>query len=610
VGNREGRWAKPSILLLVTTLGLLGAAGSVWAECDDGIDNDGDGLVDWQYDLGCHSAQDTSEAALPRAQENGWTTFDPGVDTRIVYVSSSGGDDVNDGSSPALAVRSLGRGADLVRDGHGDFLLLRRGDVWRDQSFGRFKSGQDAAAPLVVASYGDSTERPRLEVAGHLINHDGHVREFVALVGLEVFGYRLDPGDPAFDGATNGGLRYVGGGRGLLIEDCHFQYAEVVLQSYGSVPYEDAAFRRNVVEHNYHVDTCGQNSAYRPSGMYASHVQGLLVEENLWDHNGWNEEVASACATMFNHNMYLNADGLVVRDNLILRASSMGIKMRSDATGDCDDVTFEGNLVADGEIGFGIGGNSEEPYRFSNVVIRSNVFTDVGLGNPTDRSFAWQLEISDHDSTLIEGNVFQNQPWYSNAYGIQLGGGTLRDVVVRNNIFYRLRARSLDVNAVTGWTSVRVAGNTFVDPDQGSCLVDHAGSFAPLTYDGNHYSTSAGAGDWFCVGGDRLSLAAWQAASGESSADTDVPAWPDPGRTIGGYAGTLGLPPTLEGFVAEARLQSRHDWSPELTAAAVNAYIRAGYGESGAPTLSIGDAQVTEGDAGTRDLTFTITLTE
>lgn len=320
--------------------------------------------------------------------------------------------------------------------------------------------------------------------------------------------------------------------------------------------------------------------------------------------------MASACATMYNHNMYLNADDLTVRDNLVLRASSMGVKMRSDVTGDCDGVTFEGNVVADGEIGFGIGGNSSEAYRFSRVVIRSNVFTDVGLSNPTGRSFAWQLEISDHDDTLIEGNIFQNQPWYTNAYGISLTGGTQREVVVRGNIFYRLRARSLDVNAQSGWVSVQVTGNAFLDPDQGSCLVDHTGGFGAVTYDGNHYSTSAAPGEWFCLDGDRRSLSQWQAASGETSADTNVGMWPDPGRTLGSYAGTLGYPPSLEGFIAEARLQSRHRWRPELTASAVSAFIRAGYGEPGNPLLSINDVEVTEGDSGTRSLTFTITLSE
>lgn len=56
-------------------------------ECSDGIDNDGDGLVDWQRDLGCHGPADTSEAALARGQEDGSSTLDVGSASLVVFVS-------------------------------------------------------------------------------------------------------------------------------------------------------------------------------------------------------------------------------------------------------------------------------------------------------------------------------------------------------------------------------------------------------------------------------------------------------------------------------------------------------------------------------------------
>ena len=43
------------------------------------------------------------------------------------------------------------------------------------------------------------------------------------------------------------------------------------------------------------------------------------------------------------------------------------------------------------------------------------------------------------------------------------------------------------------------------------------------------------------------------------------------------YAQTLGLEPSLEAFLREARGQSRLRWREELTAPVVNAYIRAGF---------------------------------
>ncbi|MEZ4340636.1 MAG: hypothetical protein R3B82_28785 [Sandaracinaceae bacterium] len=218
------------------------------SECNDGIDNDGDGLVDWQRDLGCWGPGDSTEAARPRDEEAGWTTFDVGADSVVVYVAEAG-DDGNDGATPETAVATLGRAQQLVRDGENDFILLRRGDTWRDPDLPRrFLSGRDAAHPMVIASYGDSIEPPRIELGTWFINHDGQARSFTALVGLHFVGYRFDPTDPGFTGEGDGGLRYVGGGEHLLVEGCHFEHAEIVVQSCCGESYADVEIRRNVVE--------------------------------------------------------------------------------------------------------------------------------------------------------------------------------------------------------------------------------------------------------------------------------------------------------------------------------------------------------------------------
>lgn len=382
-------------------------------ECDDGVDNDGDGHVDWQRDLGCYGPADATEAAGPREDEDGFTTFEIEVDSVVAYVSAEG-DDEADGSTPETAVASLARAAELVRDGEHDFILLRRGDTWRGQSLGRFKSGRDAAGPLVVAGYGDSTELPRLEIDDHLIDHDGQSRSFVALIGLHLVAYRLDPADPEFDGVTGGGLRYVGNGEHLLIEGCHLEYGEIVVQSIGDALYTDVEVRRNVVEKSYHAGTCPPGNpngdpTHRPSGMYSSHVDRLTIEGNLFDHNGWNQDVEDACATIYNHNLYLNGNDVIIRDNLLTRASSIHIKLRSDVTGDMDGLVVDNNYFVEGEIGISLGGNSDEPFRFSSSTIRRNVLSDLGRTRPTTRTLAWGIGVSDNDGLVIESNHFLNQ---------------------------------------------------------------------------------------------------------------------------------------------------------------------------------------------------------
>src|SRR5687767_15760812 len=64
---------------------------------------------------------------------DGWTDITPSADTRTIFVSSSLGDDRNDGTSPNFPLRTLARGYGALRNGKPDHLLLRSGDVWNEQ---------------------------------------------------------------------------------------------------------------------------------------------------------------------------------------------------------------------------------------------------------------------------------------------------------------------------------------------------------------------------------------------------------------------------------------------------------------------------------------------
>lgn len=561
------------------------------AECNDGIDNDGDGLVDWQHDVGCYNDTDTSEAALPRDQEMGWTTFNLAADSQIIYVSSSDGDDANDGLTPETAVASPARGAELVRDGYPDFLLFKRGDTWRNQDIGdsrvprRFKSGRSLEEMLVVSSYGESRERPRLEINKHFINDDGHGRSFIAVVGLAFISYPKIPGDPDFNGADGGAIRLVSAeSHDILLEDNYVEYGEFVVQNM-----TDVTIRRNVVYRSYHVGTCAYNAdgsrnpngdnTYRPSGMFSGGVNGLVIEENVWDENGWNPDVAEACATIYNHDLYLaHSSRLRVTNNLILRPSSIGIKMSSSFAGDVDDIVIENNLFAEGEIGLSMGGNGDTDHRFTNTRVAHNVFTDIGRSQPTTRNLSWYIDIIDNDGTVVENNLLVNQPPLGNPRGIHFSGDSNRDVVVRNNLLYGLGRRNLQIRAASAWTSVQIEGNTLVSQDTDDCLVSASGGFSTVTLANNRYQSAADADSWFCVDSTRMSMADWTTASSESGAQmADVTA-PDPGRNLDTYAVELGIGTTLADFAAEARKQSRHTWRPELSAPAANNYIRAGFG--------------------------------
>ena len=322
--------------------------------------------------------------------------------------------------------------------------------------------------------------------------------------------YPGDPADPGFTGEPEALLRYVGGGVGLLVEGCHFEYGELVVQSIvDDAPYEDVEVRRNVVERAYHRDTCLEgdpngNSAFRPSGLYSSHAHRLTIEGNLFDHNGWNPEgEPTACATIYNHNLYVNGTDMVIRDNLLARASSIHIKLRSDATGDMEGLLVDNNFFVEGEIGVSLGGNSNEPYRFVDGELRGNVLTDIGRSQPTGRTLAWGIDITDNDGLTIADNLILNNraPGVGNAYGLNIGGGTGRQYQVENNLFWRLQSRAIRVTGDPGHMAIAVTDNTVVDPEFGGRLVDFSGSFAGYAFAGNDYYSSADPSAWFAVEG-------------------------------------------------------------------------------------------------------------
>ena len=61
------------------------------------------------------------------------------------------GDDANDGLSPENPLKTIEKGFGLLRDGHSDWLLLKRGDVWYESigsiTSGRLKNGRSPQQP-------------------------------------------------------------------------------------------------------------------------------------------------------------------------------------------------------------------------------------------------------------------------------------------------------------------------------------------------------------------------------------------------------------------------------------------------------------------------------
>ena len=102
----------------------------------------------------------------PYLDGNGWTVFTASsgtgscsartyTGTCVFYVSSSGGSDLNDGLSPTTPVQTIAKAASLLRNGYPDWLLLKKGDTWTNDTFGYLSaSGRSAAEPMLPGAHG------------------------------------------------------------------------------------------------------------------------------------------------------------------------------------------------------------------------------------------------------------------------------------------------------------------------------------------------------------------------------------------------------------------------------------------------------------------------
>jgi hypothetical protein len=449
----------------------------------------------------------------------GFTALAKSADTRVIYVSHSGGDDANDGLSEETPVKTLARGVALLRDGRPDWLLLKAGDTWTGQTLTIDKGGASEDEPLVVWSYGEGSRPTIVPAHGeHGVNTTDQTIEGLVLRGLRIYGATRDPGSPAFVGrpgevvGINARInaqagRYI---KRLLIEDVvvtHFDDNILVVddwarnQGEGVAGRVRATIRRNVVRFASATDA-------HSVGIYLEGTRDSIVEENLIDHNGWAQTDGVEQRDKASHNIYAQRFNgpITVRRNLITRAACAGLQLRAGGT-------IERNLFVRNATAFWASINDSKA--LYNVVLE---------GEDMDPAVA-----ADHRGMGIEGWAMNRYEVVGNLVarrvgslerpGIDVSAGEL---IVKDNTVYRWADDRAGESIKTGGEADS-AGNITADRERGAAL------FA------------------------------------------------DPERGVDDYAKTLGLDPTLGAFLDQAAAREAGTWPEALSAEAVSAYIRAGF---------------------------------
>jgi hypothetical protein len=603
---KQRRWTVFSLIISIT-------AGVV--SCNVSAESTSSSTtVDWEDNF-----------TMPEQDEDGWSVLTPSEDSRLIYVSSTDGNDstaevysLSDsviGDDPYLPVGTIQPYATLdaatnqMRNDYPDYVFLKKGDTWSGTTLTINTHGRSAKERAVVTSYGDSDERPFIKNAGSFLMKSG----YIALVGIHFEDAERNPNSDEFVGFDEVGktkgisatLSYSYGG--FLIEDCWFNwFAGNVIQSYSFdgdsnlIPVEDIIIRRNLFTNNYSV-------AAHSQGLYSA-TTSVLLEENIFDHNGWYQQGDASTksegkATKFNHNTYFGSPrNTIFRRNLFLRSSSIGSKFTSNTSADegvsnqirAWNIQLDDNLYVEGEVGISLGGNNDQDDgpRWQNIYVTNNVLMHIGRTQPTNRDLGWGLDVDDWDSGEVSGNIFTQwgDSTHTNNWAI-ISQGDTNDVLFHDNIVYGLYGSQplvqfLDDDLQTGINFYENEVQATEDDDISSSgrLLTYSLTETGGFYDNYYYST-ADEDSWFSGQGEKfLSLSEYRNYSGDMSSVAEARDYTDPERTLETYLASLGYDTDMDSFVALLTQQSKSNWRTELTADVINDYIRNGFCISGEAT--------------------------
>jgi hypothetical protein len=501
-------------------------------------------------------------------------------------------------------VRTIARGVSLLRDGSPDWLLLRRGDMWNEGLGSWKKSGRSADEPMLISSYGTNRRRPILktgEFNGIYAQNDPISN--LDIIGIHFYSSSRDPQSADFTGSPEvTGIRWLVNTQNLLIEDSVFQSysTNIFISPELSGPITNVTIRRSIVIDSYAVTG-------HSAGALLGGIDGLTLEGNLFDHNGYNNSVEGAEATIQNHNIYLVQDNknVVVRDNIIANASSHGLQAR--AGGDIENNIFINNPVA---MSFGlVNGSTEAPGGVSGK-IAGNAFIGSGSINGQPRGYAIELgNIRPGGGTRISNNFFlgdenTSTPAIQLSYGkvgsLPSGQVGINDLTIDNNIVSGwASALYTNQNLVPGGTGPTALNNLTVRDNDFQRTTDPQiftllGGIDPLQehFSGNRYYSATADSNWFSVARTPISFAGWQQLF-EPTAVKGLANYPDPARNIATYEASLGGYPSVDEFVTNARKQASFNWDAQYTAGAVKNYLQGGFFVAGDvnmdATVSIAD---------------------
>jgi hypothetical protein len=504
--------------------------------------------------VGLMSLAGTNPAMAASSQDGGsfWTQFTPSADTRLIFVSSSEGNDSNNGLTPATPVKTLDKAESLLRDGYPDWMLLKRGDVWNEQLPNWTKSGRSVDERLVVGAYGDGTARPQLRTEGESgIRATGNAEvRYAAFVGLHI-----EPRNRTDDQSANG-ISWLRRSNHILFEDLFIAdfSNNVSIQSRSeATPITNVVFNGCVI-------TGAWNANGHSQGIFAFGLDGLAIKNCVIASNGFNE-ARNVQPTIYNHNIYIQSSNrnVSIQNNIIADASSHGVHFRSGGVA-------TGNLFLSNPIALSVGGGHVPVEGGMVIDVSDNIFLE---GRDMDESTGrgWGIDIKNVREGRVVNNIIAHSNSTDQSFAIFLAdplwgtsGIGIRNLAIESNTIvdwnwpFRINAPGPE----QVYSNITIENNAiFTNPAVNTrpLVQSYEGFGSSITLSGNHYKLSGPSATPFRVGNETLTSSQWLSTYEDGSTVSSVGAVPTVRMTD--YMASLQLSGGIDEFLQRAVRQSR-----------------------------------------------------
>jgi hypothetical protein len=516
---------------------------------------------------------------------SGWGNFTPSIDTQITYVSSTSGDDATcmpvsalivggDPFNPSLGTyipcKSASVALSKLRNGYPDWVLFKKGEVWNEQII-ISKSGKSKDEKILVGAYGGesyayrplirspSDTGPAIKVCCNLLPSN------ITFADLKVIGY------------NESGIKIQGyGAKNYLFEDMDISDTPgsgIIINSTAgdginlSKNFTNIVLRRSIIINN--------SALYESQGIYATGVDGLVIEENLFDHNGWS---VSADRDLYKNNILIDNEGnfnTTIRNNMVFRASSHGLQLRPGGV-------IDNNLFVQNPVGILFGGGdgyslpNSNPNGVNGSLTNNVIIEGVDISSTVRKGYG--IDVLNANNVSIENNVLAHDLGGDSisSHGISLSFD-IRGALIKGNLFYNWN------NSIKGYISginTSFVNNIIQDYGSSSPLFSLGAGSTNYIFTNNTYYSTRSIGNRYMLNGIYLANFASFISQTEETGKEQQVSFLNPNRNVNSYSASIGGLGTIDDFISKAKQQSRSSWDTRYTAIAVNNYIREGFGMS------------------------------